>query len=1179
MPETWEQDYQLLLVFKDSLQEPRGTSFPVPDDSPTIRAHKSIVETLGRSPSTRPQQVIQSNLFISPDLGNRRCSIEVEPETCIWGWWRKPWETHYRTLAMLRDACSQGVRPKVLLYNQYYRWIYRAQLRAVYFEPSATSVRIPQRWWMACPKYYRDTPRLCGAFFMLKIEDRPVEDPLRLLGSLYVDSSSFGPTRPNALPVVQPPEGVLETCQRMVDLTPSRDKLRTSEQTMLVLRTYKQEELTRSLLETSDEVTNEQLAGSFEEMAWRDTLRVLRGASVLGWARLARAPEALDRIGRNARLHDSRVTRLDLELLALAFANAVEYENLLVTTQPDSDERMSDVGKSLVRWALASSERDSREAAADVFLNAWRFAMNRYAVGNLAEYFKALPHLEAIASAAQHEIGGKIYRDHLSHNVRCALLSSSLLESHSLNEFDNVKARLITFFSGLYHDIAFPVSTFPDTVSTLAEALKTVRLCHSGFMSQSLIDRSTLRKSLSVVGLLAAVPDVVNALSGSLFSPWEDPAAALDSADKRLLFEELLCASSEEHALISAAILFNLAVEGRSSNFDAGIRTLMGQMTGPSASSSGKELLCILQSIALHDRKPATHHHDVPRTIQNAPKPLEWDSFYFPSLVSVADDLQEWGRPIGELDQMVAVDATIQVQPAQVTAEFSLSNKSSTFRKTPFSVLEYLYGKIRNLGPMHYQNRPTSCKLALSNLDAFRLESVGGHECRLEFQDEFSFISFPFPTGPSNGSPTRSIEVPSGAYLLAIVSEDKELHETCDYLLIRGERSSVEHLASAARRCLHLVRLAASDDTVEVEFTEGITAHARAISHRFGRLGKLSTPTDTLNHEDPVALLEVELSEPLGTTSVNGLHAGAHLIPRAHFLDSDWRFTERTCRSLIRFARHHRDGLDICYLGCPSLALWHHLLFPEEQNWILLDRGHYALQCWVGDTMPAERVVTYDVAASLPRDYKGHFGIVIADAPWYDVEYRLFCRRAREAVTADGIIGTSDYPGYDPEKLKRFKSIRREVFGEHAWFASTEIDYSIPDFERSWDGHLKFVHLASRAYRLAYMDFYQAGTVEDSISGREEAANQPLPRIVELCDGHYLRFRGSDSEMFPCSVKFATRNRLERMRSIPATLLGWGTRNTLVSQVDTADPDSIPVRSIEELVSHLNEWEESHIRS
>lgn len=1048
----------------------------------------------------------------------------------------------------------------MLLYNQYYRRIYEAKLHAVYYEPCASIVVVPNAWWPKCPGYYRKNRRLCGAFFALQIARGHIDDANSMLGQLYVDSSSFELATPQSSPVIPPPEGVSTICRDMVDNIPTRGRLRTCEHTMLVLRSFKQRVYTARLLESDSDLDTERLISAFEEMSWDDLIVTLRFAPVQSWATLHHHPKVLAHIGAIARRQCSRVTRLDLELVAWMSASREKFDCLLEQTLDGDLGGAKSLSEALILWATSEDDRRAREAASVVFTAAWKAVASRYTLRDLHRYFEKLPAMEEIACATNYDIRRKFYRDHLNHNVRSALLAGRLAEGLEERPKGRINRHIAAFIAGLFHDLAFPVTTFPETVRALATALGDIELCGPAFTPQSVLDRIALRLSLGTVATIASLPNILDEFRDEPLSLGDDLAQTLMPANKELLFEELACASSEGHAQVGAAVLLSLAVLGRvdgSKVSDSGIRTLMSDMTGRSASASGRELLAIIQSIALHDRKPASVYHGVTRVGRHAPTPLDWGSFGLPVVVSVADDLQEWGRPIGSLTEMVATDASITAQPGQVTATFTLSREPSTYSKVPFSLLEFAYSKLRGIGAIKYEEGHTSVELTLLGLEAFQLSYFGPKGSKICYSENFLAVdmaSFPEPCGVPL---TAEVAAGENQHLLAISLLGQEGRVPLDFVLISGDAESCGALLEGLGGQPRLSSIELSGSHFRLRLESGIVVSTQDVTaYRFGRLNVPGClPRDKLNTEDNVALVTAQLDPAPSKREPRSKYIteAAHMNPKPHYLDLDWRFTERTSRAILRFAKHHRGDGPICYLGCPTVALLHSRLDGRDDAWFLLDRGHRALEEWnQKELIPRGSFREYDAFDTLPSEHVHRYAVVILDLPWYDEYYEHFCIRATELARTDGIVGLSDYPGYDQPKLERFAKIRARVFGEQAWFASIEIDYEVPEFESSWGGHRKFEHLALGVYRPTHMDFYKVDRRVQQKRLTRKPSTPDLPGYEPLEGGHYLRCisKGTAAQYLPGNVSIGRRRSVKRPRPAPRGLLAWSTRNAQVFASD-----------------------------
>jgi hypothetical protein len=242
-----------------------------------------------------------------------------------------------------------------------------------------------------------------------------------------------------------------------------------------------------------------------------------------------------------------------------------------------------------------------------------------------------------------------------------------------------------------------------------------------------------------------------------------------------------------------------------------------------------------------------------------------------------------------------------------------------------------------------------------------------------------------------------------------------------------------------------------------------------------------------------------------------------------------------------------KSGGSICYLGCPSLAIWHTKLYPSDKNWFLLDQGHFALKKWKGNIIPESKYREYNVFNSLPSELERQYSIVITDPPWYVRDFELFWKRANQLVKPKGIIGITYYPEeLDKDKSEKFWRI---IFRDwtHLQFGSFEIDYTIPEFEKTTGVHLDHVHLALKLYRQGHMDFYFALST-DKIDDRKLEPHQPNPfeYTFELEKDHHIRCRQQlDHLPYPIAVSF-TRVGIKRIEAFPEGWFGITTKNVVV---------------------------------
>ncbi len=1187
MEPSWDEDQYLLLIYRDEMADRTIAASPLTSPSKTIALHRwsanpgrnpedfglSIKDLQEESRASDPVRPGQDSLFSNLSTGDwvgidGRLGIEKDlrpiPLGCsVWGWWRKPWEVNTSLLTRLK-AVTRHLRPKVLLYNQYVHRLYHATLVDLYFSETLTSVVCPPQWLVSCPQYYRRTPHLCGAFFVLKIEES--EADAKILGAdFYIDSATFGVSHDSH--VIPTPSDIGQAIPAIIDRNPNRINLRTVERTILVVRSYPQKEKTASLLREDVEDVQEDLPKALGETKWPDVLSVLRSASPSAWRKLATNQEAIKTLGERAQIEGSRLTRLDFWL----FASAVTSPHLRPILETSGRDDFTGLGVALRCWVTEDDEERGRVTAAKVFAEAWGMAQGRY---NLAElpngYFERLPAVEAIAAAVKHDIGKKFYRDHLSHNVRAALLSARLIEERSIDLGEEVNGALIGFLSGLLHDLALPLTTFPKTVSSLAEALREAQ--HQPENSQQsiqphvlLLDQEILRRSLSYVALLASVQNVPHSIEASTLRPWEDRSGALQLTDAGVLIDELLCAISGDHALISAALIFDYAVHGAKEHgdFDSGVKTLFPRMTGSDSTPEGRELACILQCIALHDRRAAAEHHGVLDVPTTTPQPISIQDFTLPSIVAIADELQEWGRSLGKPHEIGAIDADIRISESSVRAIFTMSNRAATFESVRFCLLEYLLGKFKTIGRIRITSAfdaVLSLTLKVTNLTAFHLVYVcNGMNSTIKYKRPVEQLDF--STWPKGGNLQREVTGSNVSHLVAF-QRGSRADDKRDFLNISGDGAYVEEFVKWARMNTPLESLSIEAGKVVIRLKGGYKVWGKPLAYRFGKVSASSIPATVFPPSGRIGHIELSLQ---GDNSSEEEMQGPPAIdpqktPHPHFLDFDWRFTSQTAVALVDAARHHANGNMIGYLGCPTLALWHARRYPEEENWLLLDRGHFSLAEWLDNQIPRSQYEPLDVFNDIPTKLLGRFSLVLTDPPWYDPHYESFWRTAYALLTPKGVLGVSHYPrSLDERKFEWFRlKLARSAARAMREFGAIEIDYDIPEFESAANGlHRKFMHPALGVYRPGFMDFYR---MPDEKLSWEDKPRRPLrldpasvlTHSISLDEGHHLRCRPVSqlTNQFPLEVE-AVRRGIKRLTRLPDAWIAWSSRNLIVRKAAT----------------------------
>jgi hypothetical protein len=120
--------------------------------------------------------------------------------------------------------------------------------------------------------------------------------------------------------------------------------------------------------------------------------------------------------------------------------------------------------------------------------------------------------------------------------------------------------------------------------------------------------------------------------------------------------------------------------------------------------------------------------------------------------------------------------------------------------------------------------------------------------------------------------------------------------------------------------------------------------------------------------------------------------------PVPHPLDGDWRLHPDSHRQLLDISRK-QSASRVALLGCPSLSA----SFSTIASVALVDINS-AWAPYIG-SLPVE-AIWGDVSSVLPR-WVGRFDLVVADPPWYPLEFERFLAVAASLVVPGGAVALS----------------------------------------------------------------------------------------------------------------------------------------------------------------------------
>jgi hypothetical protein len=403
--------------------------------------------------------------------------------------------------------------------------------------------------------------------------------------------------------------------------------------------------------------------------------------------------------------------------------------------------------------------------------------------------------------------------------------------------------------------------------------------------------------------------------------------------------------------------------------------------------------------------------------------------------------------------------------------------------------------------------------------------------------------------------------------------------------------SEIQKLFMSVSGNIEILSFEVANELVVFELSNGYKINAQLKEYYFCKLKESSVIASSsgIDYESPFAVMILKSNNIERTHSALPLglaNKKLHLKPYPHFLNLDWRFSWKSINSILQFVTHNAQNQKICYLGCPSLALYHNVSYSESKSkWELLDKGHPGLDTWMSkDLIPIKNYRNYDVINPVPDEVIHAFDVVIMDPPWYEEYYKVFWIRALSLIKPNGIIGLSEYPGYKKKKSKilRFKETRDAVIqgvSGKDFYCSLEVSYSVPPFEKSTGQEKDFTHAALDAYRPAYMDFYK---ILNPSNTNPIFANDIFPfeflleNNLNYEDGHSLRYKSDIdfNKLKSLGAHIGFRTSLKRVKKDNSNIIAWSSRNC-VAQYYSAQATKYWPNNEEELFKLLQKHEKN----
>ena len=751
----------------------------------------------------------------------------------------------------------------------------------------------------------------------------------------------------------------------------------------------------------------------------------------------------------------------------------------------------------------------------------------------------------------------------------------------SLFKNTNKEDMRIAFYSGLLHDIAHPVSSFEGTMKTLQESFEKLNITKS-YETYSIIDKEVLKDLINTVAFFVSIPKVKEKV---IPVPWNKLSALFDMINKELFYEIIICSMNYEHSFLSAAAvfyatIFNIIKEKKITFYEAVDQLIAAKL------NDYNDLFQIIQCIALHDRKASTDYKGLLKTRQITE--LNTDEFFLPIITIMADEIQEWGRPISA-DERSLVDDCIIVydENENIIIKYACTFDKEILKDIEYCFLEHFFSKIRIFSLLKNNNKTFNLELEININEGLEILTNVNNSANINFIRSERDILWPLYINWCN-----NIDEDGNKYVVTYIAYPSKKEKFISSLIIyeSDDREIIDKIKKIINNTQNIVKIILSGKSCELNISNGFIIKGDFINYQFTSMKNNSIfhiPKNykILENNGIIFLKNIIINKINNNENINIYNL--HHIPKPHFLDLDWRFNYKSINSILKFIYENIDKKGkVCYLGCPSLALYHNKYTNETNiDFTLFDKGHYALNKWLENKYIEEKkYVRYDVYNKIPDEYLHKYDIVIMDPPWYKEIYELFLNRAVALVKKNGIIGFAEYPGYPgkKDKINEFKNIREKLLGHSCKFSlycSIEIAYFEPEFEKSWSGHKEFVHSAIGTYRPAYMDFYLINNPlfikNINSTSHTYLYDSNFIKNIDYENG-YMKIKNNYNDYFnneyTCRLK--TRKILKRLKNESdndSSWIGWTTNNTIVFFEKRNNGEKI--YSIKELIDYVINYE------
>lgn len=769
---------------------------------------------------------------------------------------------------------------------------------------------------------------------------------------------------------------------------------------------------------------------------------------------------------------------------------------------PNEEKNYPSLKNNLVKWLLEQNIVKKNNCAKKVYSIIWKIISNKYKLDEtFNDHIEKIHEYESITGTIKTNTASKKYRDHLSHNIRAALLNAYLCEKIENNDEPLNKKRRIGFLSGLFHDISHPIVDKSKLFKQLASVFKNLPYSITATeSSEILFERQNRQELFLFIIMISSIEDgnkedIINAMD------WFNIKNNLEKINRVRLLECALNGIYENHATLSAVILLDQFIKGHHKDNLNQVMEII-DIEDNNEFDTYLEFFSILQSIALHDRKSIIDFDAKVQRYQYLPENLNLKEHYFPGLCILADELQEWGRPIGNMKTSLIKDCYIKCNNDKVDAEKNLEivteyefniNKEA-INDVPYNLFEHILGKTYNLcGMKDNKEKNIDYKFILTFKSDLILRYIN-----VSHDKTFDVKKINISPKRTNKDAHLNFESNNNDFFYLDYKYDDDEWKYRDILIIKKGSGEELYKKPLKDKKIEKIVIILKCDEKKSELKIYIFGRKKPFVFEliYNFLGKMQQSAQLnfkkIDHENNLSVVYCETPEKYCDEDNSNLSNVKYLLqelPESHLFNYEWRFSSESIEKIYNFILEYADGDNkkIALAGIYTVALYLLENYAKVRGEIYIfisqpisNKISKMIKKKIKLLKEEDRIKFTLVEVSEKTkfdDFHDLFDFIIADPPWYCYEYLDFCKTYIRCVKENSIFGITQYvplsEGYKEDKKDKLEKIFNLITDDkNKVIGSLEVDYDRPSFELGAGISKIFYHTDSNKFRPTYLDFF-----------------------------------------------------------------------------------------------------------